>query len=121
ESQLERSTEQILQRQDIKRWGGIKLPRILPSLRGRNAARLLKSPIDLVVGWNTFANQELAHTAHELGAQLIYYEHGSAWTANIQKKRTAKKLLGSDLEVICNSYAAERLLALRWGYKGSTT
>lgn len=121
QSQLQASTAQVLQRQAVKRWRGIRLPRALPGLRGSNAASLLHGPVDLVVGWNTFANRELPHISRSLESPLVYYEHGSAWTAAEYKRCEADAFLTSVSEVICNSYAAERLLALRWGYKGPST
>lgn len=111
-----------LRRSQTKRWNGVRLPRFATGLRGWNAARLLRDqPVDVVLGWNTFANMELLELARRLRRPLVYYEHGGAWTAGYKKRSRAARFFAESSAVICNSKASERLMALRWGYTGPVT
>jgi len=95
---------------------GIKLghqPAALRRARYCWLARRLAPDVALL--WNRLGQQERVLDA--LGERhCLYWEHGSAWLAG---EETAKAAVLARLPaVICNSYAAKRMLELRWRYDG---
>ena len=94
-------------------WRGIRLPRRMRGWNARRTARALGTDVALL--WNRMDQQLTPLRA--LGPQhCLYWEHGSAWLpgGEASKREVAAQLQG----VICNSYAAQRMLELRWGYHG---
>lgn len=107
-----------LSRRTLRRWRGIRLPRSARVWRARNAVRqLVRDGETALVGWNSIGNRDIADIAERAALPLIHYEHGQAWR---QKRRHARAYLARARGVISNSLAAERMLALRWGWQGPT-
>ncbi len=97
--------------------GGIRIPKLLKSLRDFNCRRILKNKeADLLVLWNCFEDRSLMKAAGQYNYPAVFYDHGSAvaqgesdWNNNF-----LKNLRG----VISCSYASQRYIQLRWGFKG---
>ena len=107
-----------LSRRTLRRWHGVRLPRAARALRARNAvSQLVRGGESALVGWNSIGNRDIADIAERAGLPLIHYEHGQAWR---QQRRHARHYLARARGVISNSFAAERMLALRWGWQGPT-
>ena len=105
-------------RRSLRWWYGLRLPRFARGLRARNAvARVVRGNESALVGWNTIGNREIADIAQRARLALVHYEHGQAWRA---QRHHAHTYLDSARGVISNSRAAERILALRWGWNGPT-
>lgn len=99
-----------------KRIGPVGLarrPAALRRARYRWLARRLDPDIALL--WNRLGQQQRVLDA--LGERrCLYWEHGSAWLAG--EERAKAQVLARLPAVICNSFAARRMLELRWGYAG---
>lgn len=82
---------------------GLKVPKFLrPSYRD---LQLNRSSADTVVLWNRIGE-------FQTKKRLIYYEHGASWIEP-QSNRWESFFKGVD-KIIANSYAAKRLLELKW-------
>lgn len=99
-----------------KRVIGINLPhhpKILRLARQRWLVR--RQHTDLALLWNRLAQQ--GRVLDAVGPErCLYWEHGSAWLYGEDESKRA--VLARLPAVICNSYAARRMLELRWGYDG---
>lgn len=105
-------------RSDFKRFHGLRLPRFARRLRARQAVRLVVSGNErALIGWDSIGNREILDIAHRARLPLIHYEHGQAWRPEV---RHADAFFRQACGVITNSFAAERILALRWGWQGPT-
>ncbi|MES1951262.1 group 1 glycosyl transferase [Salinisphaera sp. S4-8] len=105
-------------RRTLARWHGIRLPRAARHLRARTAtAQLVRGNETALVGWNSIGNRDIADIAEQAALPLIHYEHGQAWR---EQRRHARGYMARAKGVISNSLAAERMLALRWGWQGPT-
>lgn len=105
-------------RAGLKRWHGLRVPRVARRTRARLAARVYRRAAPTaVLAWNTFGNREVAAIAKALDRPLIYYEHGNAWRSRAPH---AGYFLEHTAGIITNSHAAARILALRWGWQGPT-
>lgn len=105
-------------RGQFKRWHGLRLPRFARGLRARQGARLAASGGErALIGWDSIGNREILDIAHHANLPLIHYEHGQAWRPEV---RHAAAFFEQACGVIANSHAAERILALRWGWQGPT-
>lgn len=99
-----------------KKVAGIKVWRHPEALRraryqwiGRRAAP------DVALLWNRLGYQHRVLDA--LGPRrCLYWEHGSAWLAGQEDSKAAT--LARLPAVICNSFAARRMLEAHWGYRG---
>lgn len=92
-----------------------KIPKIVPgyrSVRKWHRKRLLaKIQPDVLVLWS---RPELITLGKRVPAlKIIYYEHGASWffTSDVRMRRLRDRVSG----VICNSFAAKRMLELKWG------
>jgi len=104
-------------RSSFKRWHGLRLPRGFRGLRARQAARQIASKRPAaILAWNHIGNREIADIAQATDLPLIHYEHGEAWRPDA---RHAGLFFSRLSGAIVNSYAAERMLALRWGWQGA--
>jgi len=95
---------------------GRALPRHPHALRNwRSHWIAQKHNPDVALLWNRLGQQERVLDA--LGpARCLYWEHGSAWLhGEDQAKRAVLARLPA---VICNSFAAQRMLEARWDYQG---
>tara|TARA_B100000424_G_scaffold266636_1_gene258127 strand:- start:923 stop:2137 length:1215 start_codon:yes stop_codon:yes gene_type:complete len=100
---------------DIKRYCGIKLPRQLPWLRDTCQARMLDDEeVQAIVVWNKLRNHPLHFPDH---ISLIHYEHGSAWF--VEPTSDITDYLSRLDGIICNSFAASRMLQLSLGISES--
>ncbi|MGB7754660.1 MAG: glycosyltransferase [Salinisphaera sp.] len=88
-------------------------PRILRAWRNRWIAR--RQDPDVALLWNRLGQQNRVLDA--LGPRrCLYWEHGSAWLyGEDEAKRAALSRLPA---VVCNSFAARRMLEQRWDYDG---
>jgi len=88
---------------------GVRIPRWAGGLQKRQLQRLAASAgIDAVVlwsnpGWLDFVPGEL---------DIIYYEHGAAWFASVFER--VRSRLDRPIGFVANSFAARRMLELRW-------
>lgn len=105
-------------RREFRRWHGLRLPRFARRLRARIAvSQSVRGDEAALVGWNTIGNREIAAIAQNARLPLVHYEHGQAWRAEV---RHARDYFAQVRGVVSNSEAAERILALRWGWSGQT-
>lgn len=105
-------------RADFKRWHGLRLPKFARRLRARQGTRMATTGREQgLISWDSIGNREIMDIAVAARLPLIHYEHGQAWRPQV---RHASAFFGQTCGVIANSYAAERVLALRWGWRGST-
>jgi glycosyltransferase involved in cell wall biosynthesis len=103
----------------FKRWRGVKLPRRPAAIRRWNTARIVgeRRP-DALLSWSTFAKPELTAACHRHGVPLIYREGGAAWgEAAATHARAFLDLLAG---AVCNTRASERILRLKWDYRGAS-
>lgn len=100
-----------------KRWHGIKLPRRPLAIRRWNARRIVgaRRP-DALLAWSAFAKPDLAAACRRYGVPLIYREGGAAW--GDAKLADARVFLDCLAGAVCNTRASERMLRLKWGYRG---
>ncbi len=88
-------------------------PRILRQWRDRWIAA--RQNADVALLWNRLGQQ--ARVLDALGPhRCLYWEHGSAWLYGEDEAK--RGVLARLPAVICNSFAARRMLELRWGYEG---
>lgn len=105
-------------RSQFKRWHGLRLPRMARRTRARIGARqAIAGGEQALIGWDSIGNREIVDIAHAAHLPLIHYEHGQAWRPEV---RHAGLFFDRACGVIANSHAAERILALRWGWQGPT-
>lgn len=105
-------------RRGFRLWHGLRLPRAARRLRARNAVRqAVRGNEAALVGWNSIGNRQIVDIARLADLPLVHYEHGQAWRPTV---RNARAYLDAAHGVIANSHAAERMLALRWGWHGPT-
>ena len=102
-----------------KFFGGVKIPRWPRSLRDwqrRNLIRHVRP--DLAVMWNRFGDEASLAELRAAGCSVLHYEHGAGWLAPTSPANRA--FLANVAGSICISRAAERVLRLRWDYRGAT-
>ncbi|MBS63832.1 glycosyltransferase family 4 protein [Salinisphaera sp.] len=105
-----------LWRASLKRGYGIRLPRAFRRLRARRAAQLIRPyHPSVILAWNHIGNRDIADIARSTGLPLIHYEHGEAWRPHAPYAADFFRQVNG---AIVNSFAAERMLALRWGWQG---
>jgi glycosyltransferase involved in cell wall biosynthesis len=91
----------------------LKIPGFLEYVRTKYIISKLKPlDIDLWLLWNIFPTPQLSPFI--LSFKTIYYEHGECWK-KYNFTQTNKKFLEEVSAIICNSYAAKRILELKWG------
>jgi len=100
-----------------KSWHGIKIPKRPRFIRRWCQDRLIRqrNP-DLGVLWNRFGDLTSLAGFKKEGVPVIHYEHGVAWLA--PKTPLHEQFLGGVDLAVCASFAAKRVLQLRWGYAG---
>ena len=96
--------------------GGFKLPKWPRQIRLHRQRHIVaRTRPDAVVIWNRL--RDSLDTLAAAGAErCIYWERGASWFAG--DSRAKRDFLAAVPAVICNSYAAKRMLELRWGYAG---
>ncbi|QKT03223.1 glycosyltransferase family 4 protein [Ectothiorhodospiraceae bacterium 2226] len=100
----------------FKRLGPLKIPPHPKSLRQFQLNRLLaRARPDVVVLWNHARDVDTARHARSLGARVVYFEHGAAWS--LRKEEQAARALGLAHGVVAVSHAARRVLELRWNVR----
>ncbi|TDX32105.1 glycosyltransferase involved in cell wall biosynthesis [Modicisalibacter xianhensis] len=95
----------------IKGPRGIKIPRAFPGFRSRYQKALLERlGLEAILVWAKIVNHPLSFPDN---MPVVHFERGSAWLVNDQPALHAylKRLDGA----LCNSYAALRMLQLKWG------
>ncbi|MES1950060.1 group 1 glycosyl transferase [Salinisphaera sp. S4-8] len=95
---------------------GLKLPKWPQVIRRQRQRHIMTATRpDAVVIWNRL--RDSLDTLAAAGAKrCIYWERGASWFAG---DTVAKRdFLAAVPAVICNSYAAQRMLELRWNYSG---
>ena len=99
-----------------KYWKEIKIPKWLSFFRKVQKAKVIKAiNPDKIILWNRF--EDILEIKKNVGGQssIIYYEHGASWVA---KKDDAPQAFFTNVTtVIANSFAAKRLLELKWQLK----
>ena len=100
-----------------KSWRGVKLPKRPRFIRRWRQDRLirLRKP-DLGVLWNRFGDLTSLAGLKKEGVPVVHYEHGAAWLT--PKTPPHERFLGGVDLAVCASFAAKRVLQLRWGYAG---
>lgn len=92
---------------------GVKIPRRPASWRSSNMHRIFKSLCpDVAVIHNTPGNALLWDAAARNCRNIVYYEHGGAWRSQELAVRQHMEMASL---ILCNSFAARRMLELRWG------
>lgn len=96
--------------------GPIKWPKWPPALRRAWQAQLLgRSAADGVVIWNRL--RDSVNTLRAAGEdRCVYWERGASWFADVTPAKTW--FIDNIQAVLANSFAARRMLELRWGYRG---
>lgn len=96
--------------------GPVKWPKWPPAIRRAWQAHLLQqSGADGVVIWNRL--RDSVNTLRVAGAdRCIYWEHGASWFADVTPAKTW--FIDNVQAVLTNSFAARRMLELRWDYRG---
>lgn len=93
---------------------GLKIPRRPAGLRHMIHQRMLgKMRADVLLYWN---NPKFID-AFKSGDALpnVYYEHGASWLKPLDQAKDMQRALARMDAVICNSFAARRVLELKWG------
>lgn len=80
-------------------------------LRSRWAAK--RTQPDVVLLWNEFERLAAAQDAFD-PRRCLYWEHGAAW----QARPELQTALARESAVLCSSFAARRMLELRFDYPG---
>lgn len=103
----------------FKRWRGVPVPRWPRELRQRNARRIIgaRRP-DALLSWSAFAKPELAAGCRRYGVPLLYREGGAAW--GDADSASARAFLEQVAGALCNTRASQRMLQLKWDYRGPT-
>jgi glycosyltransferase involved in cell wall biosynthesis len=96
--------------------GPIKLPKWPRAIRARHQRRLVRRVRpDAVVIWNRL--RASLDTLAAAGPQrCVYWERGASWFAG--ETPAKRQFLANVPAALCNSFAARRMLELRWGYQG---
>lgn len=101
----------------FKRWRGLPLPRLPRALRvARTMAVIGACRPDALLSWSAFAKPELAAGCRRYGVPLVYREGGAAW--GDPDPDAARVFLDQVAGAVCNTRASERMLRLKWGYRG---
>lgn len=98
----------------LRSWRGLRIPGILRPSRLRAILRRA-DPVRLVL-WNHLGDAGVMACADALGLPVIYYEHGAGWLRPPVER--VRSCLDHAAGVVCNSRAAQRLLAERFGWRG---
>lgn len=95
---------------------GIHLPRKPAAVRRWHLKRILaRSSADLVVLWNGIAGHlETVRLIND--RPCVYWDRGSSWTAGSETRKA--EVLARVPYALSNSTASQRMLELRWHYKG---
>lgn len=97
--------------------GPVKLPGWPPALRRSWQQHLFRrSGADAVLIWNEFGRNGLNMLKAVPPQRCIYWEHGTAWVPGTSASKL--EFMQRIQAVLANSYAAKRMLELRWGYAG---
>lgn len=100
--------------EELRRWRGLRLPTWLRPPRLRRILRRVE-PARLIL-WNHLGDAGLMAIADDLGIPVVYYEHGAGWLRPSGER--VRGCLERAAGVVCNSRAARRLLADRFGWHG---
>lgn len=97
-----------------KTWKGLKIPRF-PAFLRTNYVRHLVSQVkpDICVFWNRIGDMPLLGILRDRGVRTIYYEHGACWL--VDRNKMNREFIGKVDEIVANSHAAARVLAIRFG------
>jgi len=88
-----------------------KVPKWPVFLRKKHLNNILQKIVpDIVVVWNNPEGFDLSLLS--LKTKVFYYEHGGAWNNHNPEK--VYHFINNVYGIICNSYASQKLLALRW-------
>lgn len=103
----------------FKRWHGLRLPRYPRALRVWRTIDIIgaRRP-DALLSWAAFAQPELADGCGRYGVPLVYREGGAAW--GDADPEAASRFLDQVAGAICNTHASQRMLQLKWGYRGAS-
>ena len=90
---------------------GMKIPKWLPILRDRLLQRMLeKIKPDVLLLWSKPKFIDTGNMRRTI--KIIFYEHGISWIENDWKYM--HKFLNNVDAIICNSFAARRIVELKW-------
>ena len=94
-----------------------KIIRWLPGLRDYKRKRFFKKIMpDILVIWSKPNIRYILSIKDYV--RTVYYEHGASWFE--KKESKMKEFLKSVSGIICNSFAAKRMLELKWDIERST-
>ena len=102
-----------------KFWRAVKIPRrprVLRDWHRRNLIRRIRP--ELAVMWNRFGDGASLADLRATGCPVLHYEHGAGWLA--PDSQGNREFLRGVAGAICISRAAQRVLQLRWDYRGPT-
>lgn len=102
-----------------KFWSAVKIPprpRALRDWHRRNLIRRVRP--ELAVMWNRFGDGASLADLRAAGCPVLHYEHGAGWLA--PDSQGNREFLRGVAGAICISRAAQRVLQLRWDYRGPT-
>lgn len=100
-----------------KYYKSFRIPRWPSLARSYNRRRIFKSIMPhILVLWNRPSGIHFSDITNH--TKVVYYEHGAAWFKKdeVQMKNLLKGISG----IICNSFAAKRMLELKWGIGKNT-
>lgn len=92
---------------------GIRIPQFLRAPHRNHALSSLHPELISFWGYPTTDHDQMRFPA---GAKLIYQEHGSCWDVEITQRK--KDFLSRMDGIVCCSFAAQRMLQLRWNCSG---
>ena len=95
---------------------GIRLSKRLGGLKARYYRHVVRRvDPDVIVLWDRV--EQFAALPAEAVERCVYREHGSSWTQTRYVAERERMLRGVSC-VLANSFAAKRILQLKWGYTG---
>jgi len=88
-----------------------KIPKRPRMLRDDHQRRILnKVKPDIILSWSS--PNSIRMIPEKAGVKVVYYEHGASWLK--RDKLTMIKLFREVFGIICCSFAAKRILELKW-------
>lgn len=100
----------------VRYWKGISIPKWPAQLVSAHINQITRRVApDLFLIWNCLGDRHLARVNFN-GIPAVYYDHAAAWYASECEQQ--HRFMANIDAAICCSRASERMLRLRWRFKG---